>query len=27
MKDKESHGQQVKVRVCKRPDCGEEIDR
>ena len=27
MKDKESHGQQVKVRVCKRQDCGEEIDR
>ena len=27
MKDKESHGEQVKVRVCKRVDCGEEIDR
>jgi hypothetical protein len=27
MKDKDSHGQQVKVRVCKRADCGEEIDR
>ncbi len=27
MKEKESHGEQVKVRVCKRVDCGEEIDR
>ena len=27
MKEKESHGQMVKVRVCRRPDCGEEIDR
>jgi hypothetical protein len=27
MKGKESHGEQVKVRVCKRADCGEEIDR
>ena len=27
MREKESHGQTVKVRVCKRPDCGEEIDR
>ena len=27
MKGKESHGEQVKVRVCKRVDCGEEIDR
>ena len=27
MKEKESHGEQVKVRVCKRADCGEEIDR
>ena len=27
VKDKESHGEQVKVRVCKRVDCGEEIDR
>ena len=27
MREKESHGEQVKVRVCKRADCGEEIDR
>jgi large subunit ribosomal protein L24 len=27
MRTKESHGEQVKVRVCKRSDCGEEIDR
>ena len=27
MREKESHGEQVKVRVCKRIDCGEEIDR
>jgi large subunit ribosomal protein L24 len=27
MRDKEAHGEQVKVRVCKRADCGEEIDR
>ena len=27
MKERESHGEQVKVRVCKREDCGEEIDR
>ena len=27
VRDKDSHGQQVKVRVCKRQDCGEEIDR
>ena len=27
VKDKESHGAQVKVRVCKRADCGQEIDR
>jgi len=27
MKEREDHGQQVKVRVCKREDCGEEIDR
>ena len=27
MKEKESHGEQVKVRICKRLDCGEEIDR
>jgi large subunit ribosomal protein L24 len=27
MKEKQDHGQVVKVRVCKREDCGEEIDR
>ena len=27
MREKESHGEHVKVRVCKRVDCGEEIDR
>jgi large subunit ribosomal protein L24 len=27
IRDKDSHGQQVKVRVCKRADCGEDIDR
>jgi large subunit ribosomal protein L24 len=27
IRDKDSHGQQVKVRVCKRIDCGEDIDR
>ena len=27
MKERESHGQMIKVRVCKREDCGEEIDR
>src|SRR5215831_9920874 len=27
MKEKESHGQHGKGRVCKREDCGEEIDR
>jgi large subunit ribosomal protein L24 len=27
VRDKESHGEQVKVRVCRRADCGEEIDR
>jgi len=27
MKERESHGETVKVRVCKRADCGEEIDR
>ena len=25
--DRESHGEMVKVRVCKRVDCGQEIDR
>jgi hypothetical protein len=24
---KEVKGEQVKVRVCKRADCGQEIDR
>jgi hypothetical protein len=27
MKAKQDHGELVKVRVCKRVDCGEEIDR
>jgi large subunit ribosomal protein L24 len=27
MKEKESHGTTVRVRVCKRVDCGQEIDR
>jgi large subunit ribosomal protein L24 len=27
MKERDDHGSQVKVRVCKRVDCGEEIDR
>jgi len=27
MKERESHGEMIKVRVCKRVDCGEEIDR
>ena len=27
MVERESHGEQVKVRVCKRADCGQEIDR
>ena len=27
MKERDSHGEMVKVRVCKRVDCGEEIDR
>jgi large subunit ribosomal protein L24 len=25
--ERESHGETVKVRVCKRADCGQEIDR
>jgi large subunit ribosomal protein L24 len=25
--ERESHGQMIKVRVCKRVDCGQEIDR
>jgi large subunit ribosomal protein L24 len=25
--ERESHGEHVKVRVCKRADCGQEIDR
>jgi len=27
MKERDEHGRQIKVRVCKRVDCGEEIDR
>ena len=27
MKEREDHGELKKVRVCKRDDCGEEIDR
>jgi large subunit ribosomal protein L24 len=27
VREKDSHGQDVKVRVCKRADCGEDIDR
>jgi large subunit ribosomal protein L24 len=27
IKERESHGETVKVRVCKRADCGQEIDR
>ena len=27
MKEREDHGALKKVRVCKRVDCGEEIDR
>ena len=27
IKERESHGEQVKVRVCKRADCGQDIDR
>jgi hypothetical protein len=27
VREKDSHGQHVKVRVCKRVDCGEDIDR
>jgi large subunit ribosomal protein L24 len=25
--ERESHGEPVKVRVCKRVDCGQDIDR
>ena len=25
--ERESHGEMVKVRVCKRVDCGQELDR
>jgi hypothetical protein len=25
--EKESKGETVRVRVCKRADCGQEIDR
>lgn len=27
MRFKDVKGERVKVRVCRRPDCGEEIDR
>ena len=27
IREKESHGTLVKVRVCKRADCGQEVDR
>ena len=27
MKERADHGEMKKVRVCKRQDCGEEIDR
>jgi large subunit ribosomal protein L24 len=27
IKERESHGEHTKVRVCKRADCGQEIDR
>ena len=27
MQEREDHGELKKVRVCKREDCGEEIDR
>ena len=27
LKQRESHGEMVKVRVCKRADCGQEIDK
>jgi large subunit ribosomal protein L24 len=27
IRERESHGEHVKVRVCKRADCGQEIDR
>ena len=27
IKERESHGERVKIRVCKRADCGQEIDR
>jgi large subunit ribosomal protein L24 len=27
MREREAHGGLVKVRVCKRADCGQEIDR
>jgi len=27
IRDKDSHGSPVKVRHCKRADCGEDIDR
>ena len=27
IKTRDSHGETVKVRVCKRADCGQEIDK
>jgi large subunit ribosomal protein L24 len=27
IEERERHGRMVKVRVCKRQDCGEDIDR
>jgi large subunit ribosomal protein L24 len=27
IRERDSHGEHVKVRVCKRVDCGQEIDR
>ena len=27
IKERDSHGEHVKVRVCKRADCGQEIDK
>jgi large subunit ribosomal protein L24 len=27
MREREAHGGLIKVRVCKRADCGQEIDR
>ena len=27
VREREAHGGTIKVRVCKRADCGQEIDR